>query len=143
MQEPNAVNERTVAGPELVFTDKTLDPDVVVAREYEQGDTGTQCFEDTGKFIEFLSRKRWDAVFDVPEQDEQIGIGGIDDTHQPLQPFRTPAGKMKTMRGKVCLDAEVQVGYSQQPLFVLDDKRRAVADKFQFHNSLTNPLRGW
>ena len=50
---------------------------------------------------------------------------------------------MEPVHCKVSLDTEVEIGNNKIPFFPFNDQGRAVTDKFQVHNGLTNPFWGW
>src|SRR5208337_5567588 len=134
---------RTLFRPELVFPDEALDADVVIAGEEHLGNAIPDRPENAGHLIELLTGERRDAVLHVPEQHKSVRIRLVDHFQEAFEPVGTPAPEMQPVRTEVGLDPEVEVGDDEQALFSFDHERRAITDKFQFHNSLTNPFWGW
>jgi len=85
----------------------------------------------------FLARYRRDAVLDIPEQNQSVRIGTIDDCKQPLHTVFAPAPEMEAVQRKVRFDAEMEISNNEIPLFTRNDKGRTVSDKFQVHNGFT------
>lgn len=125
-------------GPEVAF-----DTNVMVAREYPQGDPVPQRPEDPGKLKVLLTGYRGDAVLDIPEQDKAVRIGPVHDRKKSFNPGFAPAPEVKPVSGKIGFNPEMEISNNQVPLFPGYDQCRAVTDKFHVHNGLTNPFWGW
>ena len=124
-------------------SEEPLNADVVVSREDKDRDAAPDRIEDTRDLCPLLPGERRDAVLDVPQKDSRSGSVSSTVFMEPVKAFGAVALEMQAMCGKVGLDPEMEVGNNEQALGVLNDKRRAIFDKFQFHNGLTYPFWGW
>ena len=143
MEVPYPVYDCPFLGLDLSRSEISFNTDIVVAGKYPQGDPVTECLKNPGQFEKFLSRDGGDTVLDIPEQDEPVRVHAVNIREQPLQPGFAPASEMEPVHCKVSLDAEMEIGNNKIPFFPGNDQGRAVANKFQVHNGLTNPFWGW
>ena len=139
----DAIDDLSLLWPDLGLLKEPFDADVVVSREDKDRDAAPDRIEDTRDLSPLLPGERRDAVLDVTQEDRPVRICRIDGLHEPVEAFGAVAFEMHSMRGEIGLDPEMEVGNDEQALGVLDDKRRAVPDKLQFHNGFTYPFWGW
>ena len=137
------IDHRPLFGLELAFVEEAIDTDVVVAGEHEDRDPFPDSGKDARHLVIFLPGQGRDAVLDIPKKDQVIRLCCINDRHEPLEPGDASTLEMHTMRRKISLDPEMEVGNNEVAFLSLNNKRRALFKKFKIHSGLTNPFWGW
>jgi hypothetical protein len=143
MQVSHAVKDGPVPGLEFPGLCKPFNADIMIAGKDQQRDTGAQGFQYPGHLMVFLPGEGWDAVLDVPQQHEPVGIGTVNRFLEPFKPVGAPAPEMQAVGSKIRLDPEMEVRNNEQPLIPFHHQCRPVADEFEVHNCLTYPFCGW
>ena len=98
----------------------------MVATKDLKRDSAAERGKNARHLEKFLPGERGDAVLDVAQEDERICSGSVDRPQEPFEPFGTVAFEVQPVRGKVCLNPEMQVGDDQNPLAAFNDERRTV-----------------
>ena len=120
-----------------------FDADVVVSREDKDRDAAPDRIEDTRDLSH--SCRVSDGMLCLTSPRRISRSGSVASMVFMSRSRRSVLWLLKcmSMRGEIGLDPEMEVGNDEQALGVLDDKRRAVPDKLQFHNGFTYPFWGW
>lgn len=143
VQVPDTVNDCPVTGLQFIHVNEPFEADIMIAREDDEGDPVPQGFKDAGHLVEFLPGQRGDAVFDIPEQDQVVGINLIDGLHQAFKPLARPASEMQAAGDKIRFDPKMRIRNNKVALIAFYQKCRAVANEGKVHNRLTYPFWGW
>lgn len=142
MEIADTVNYCTILCKNLRRVQVSFDTDVMVAGKYDQAYPVPKGTENPGQLVVFLAGEGGDAVLDIPEQHQPVGIGLVDDRKQAFEAFPAPAAEMKPVGCEIRLDTEMEVRNNEMPFLLLDEKGGAVTDEFQVHKNLTNPFWG-
>src|SRR5512145_2853177 len=102
----------------------------MVARKYDKRHQLSEGFKDPGHLMIFLPGERGDTVLDVPQQYQQVGIGGFNRLYYAFQAGLAPAPEMKTMDREVSLYSEMQVRDDKDTFLILNDECRSISKKF-------------